>query len=88
VCNNRSYGNDETHQEHVAHDRGRPVENKVVGIRLEDPPVDFAALARSFGVHAVGPVTEAKQLAGAIAGAVRYVQEGGKPALVDVIVRA
>lgn len=33
MCNNRSYGNDEEHQEVMAKARGRPVGNKVIGIR-------------------------------------------------------
>src|SRR5439155_1432946 len=37
MFNNRTYGNDEEHQEVVAKTRGRPVENKVVGIRIDDP---------------------------------------------------
>ena len=87
VYNNRSYGNDEDHQEHVARERGRPVENKVVGIRLEDPPVDFATLARSMGVHAIGPVTKADELPKVLGDAARHVAERRKPVLVDVIAR-
>ena len=40
--NNRTYGNDEDHQDAVAKARGRPVENKVVGIRIDDPAPDSA----------------------------------------------
>ena len=35
----------------------RPVENKVFGIRIEEPEVDFATTARSFGIWSTGPVT-------------------------------
>jgi thiamine pyrophosphate-dependent acetolactate synthase large subunit-like protein len=86
VCSNRSYYNDEEHQERMAHLRGRPVENKVIGIRIEDPAVDFAANARSYGVWGVGPITEPKDLAKALSEAVQVVKEG-KPALVDVVVQ-
>ncbi len=87
VCNNRSYGNDEDHQERVAKERGRPVENKVVGIHINDPAVDFATLARSFDIRAEGPVERPEQLGKALTGAVRYVKEQQKPALVEVLVR-
>jgi thiamine pyrophosphate-dependent acetolactate synthase large subunit-like protein len=87
VCNNRSYGNDEDHQERVAKERGRPVENKVVGIHINDPAVDFATLARSFDIHAAGPVQRLDELGKTLAAAVRYVREQQKPALVDVLVR-
>ena len=83
VANNRSYFNDEEHQERVARARGRPVENRGVGQRMVDPDVDFAALARSQGVEAFGPVLEPDQVAAAMHGAVRALNEG-RPALVDV----
>ncbi|MBI2364523.1 MAG: hypothetical protein HYV01_05885 [Deltaproteobacteria bacterium] len=35
--------------------RGRPVENKIYGIRIEEPEVDFATTARSFGIGARDP---------------------------------
>ncbi len=87
VCNNRTYGNDEVHQEMVARVRGRPVENRVVGIRLEDPPVDFAGMARGFGVYAEGPIEAPPQIGPALARAVRRVKEDRQPALVDVVIR-
>ena len=47
MTNNRTYYNDEEHQEKIAIARGRPPENKVVGMRMEKPPVDFANLDES-----------------------------------------
>jgi len=41
VANNRSYFNDEVHQHRVALRRGRPVENRWVGQRLDDPAPDW-----------------------------------------------
>lgn len=49
VANNRSYFNDELHQERVALQRGRPVENKWIGQRLDGPPLDLVGLARAQG---------------------------------------
>ncbi len=83
VANNRSYFNDEEHQERVARARGRPIENRGVGQRITDPDVDFAALARSQGVEAFGPVLQPDDVASAMQGAVRALNEG-RPALVDV----
>ena len=51
VNNNGPYGNDEGHQEHMARVRGRPIENKGIGIYIEDPNTNFATLARSFDVE-------------------------------------
>jgi acetolactate synthase-1/2/3 large subunit len=84
VCSNRSYFNDEEHQERIALVRNRPVENKTIGIRIEDPNVDFGAMARTYGCWGAGPITEPKDLIKTLREAVKVVK-GGKPALVDVI---
>lgn len=83
--NNRSYGNDERHQEEVALTRERPVENKGVGIRIEDPNVDLAALAKSFSVHGEGPIDKPEELRPALERAMKVVLSG-KPALVDCVI--
>ena len=50
MYNNRTYGNDLGHQGTMARTRGRPEENKTIGIDIDDPIVDFvgwrARLAR------------------------------------------
>ncbi len=43
VANNRSFFNDELHQERVARMRNRPVENRWIGQRISEPDIDFAA---------------------------------------------
>jgi thiamine pyrophosphate-dependent acetolactate synthase large subunit-like protein len=83
VANNRSYFNDEEHQERVARTRDRPVENRWVGQRIADPDVDFATLARAHGVEGFGPVVEPDAVAPAMRSAVHALNEG-RPALVDV----
>jgi thiamine pyrophosphate-dependent acetolactate synthase large subunit-like protein len=87
MFNNRTYGNDEEHQDAVAKARGRPAENKVVGIRIDDPAPDFARIARGFGVHAEGPIERADAVGPALRRALRVVKDEGRPALVDVITR-
>jgi acetolactate synthase I/II/III large subunit len=87
MFNNRTYGNDEVHQETVAKARGRPVETKVVGIRIDEPAPDFARIAQGFGVHAEGPIDTAAAVGPALRRALRVVKDEGRPALVDVITR-
>ncbi len=84
VFSNRSYYNDEEHQERMALLRNRPVENKIYGIRIEDPAVDFTTTARSFDVWSKGPITDPNELPKVLGEALRVVK-GGKPALVDVV---
>jgi acetolactate synthase-1/2/3 large subunit len=83
--NNRSLYNSEEHAEEVARIRGRPIANKGIGTRLAEPPVDFATVARGFGIYAEGPVEEARALRPALERALKVVTEEGRAALVDVI---
>jgi thiamine pyrophosphate-dependent acetolactate synthase large subunit-like protein len=83
VANNRSYFNDEEHQERMARVRSRPVENRWVGQRLDEPPVDFAGLARTLGVEGFGPVSDPTELPKTYGAALAAIDEG-RPALVDV----
>ncbi|MBI2183368.1 MAG: thiamine pyrophosphate-binding protein [Thaumarchaeota archaeon] len=85
MLNNRSYYNDERHQEYVAEVRGRSVENRVIGIRLDDPATDFARLAESFGLYGEGPVEDPGDVAGALGRAVDVVEREGRLALVDTV---
>ena len=84
MTNNRVYYNDVEHQEKVAIHRSRPVENKLIGMEMAKPPVDFANLARSFSIHGEGPITEAEQIRPAVERAIKVIKEEKRPALVDV----
>ena len=76
VSNNKSYFNDEMHQEAIARKRGRPTENRWVGQRIDNPEIDICALAKAQGLHSIGPVSDIKHLAGAIEEGLKKVQEG------------
>jgi thiamine pyrophosphate-dependent acetolactate synthase large subunit-like protein len=54
VAKNQSPFNDELHQERVAHQRGRPIENRSVGLRMSDPPFNLAFLTEGQGVKGLG----------------------------------
>lgn len=84
VANNQSFFNDEVHQERVARMRGRPVENKWIGQRIDDPAVDIAGMARAQGALGIGPVRSADQLVAAFREALAHVDAGGI-AVIDVI---
>lgn len=87
VANNRSYFNDELHQERVAVSRGRDPRNRWVGQRIADPAPDLAALARAQGLRAWGPVTAPADLDRTLRSAVQTVRSGGST-VVDVVVGA
>jgi thiamine pyrophosphate-dependent acetolactate synthase large subunit-like protein len=83
IANNRSFYNDEVHQERVARMRDRPVENKWIGQRMSDPEIDLAAMARAQGAKAFGPITSREGLREAYREAIAAV-EAGDVAVIDV----
>src|SRR5204862_48248 len=83
VANNRSFFNDELHQERVARARNRPVENRWIGQRMADPEIDIAAMGRAQGAVGFGPITSSGELGAAFAKAIAAV-EAGQVAVVDV----
>jgi thiamine pyrophosphate-dependent acetolactate synthase large subunit-like protein len=77
VNDNSSLFNDEQHQAEVARHRGREVANNWIGMRIDEPAIDIAGLARSFGCHAVGPIVDPGDLAAAMTDAVAVARAGG-----------
>jgi thiamine pyrophosphate-dependent acetolactate synthase large subunit-like protein len=83
IANNRSFYNDELHQERMARMRSRPVENKWIGQRMADPEIDLAAMGRAQGAQGFGPISDPAKLAAALQEAIAVVDSGGV-AVVDV----
>ncbi|MGA8969576.1 MAG: thiamine pyrophosphate-binding protein [Pseudolabrys sp.] len=83
VANNRSFFNDELHQERVARVRNRPIENRWVGQRISEPDIDLASMARAQGAQGFGPVTAIRELEATFAKAIAAV-DAGHVAVVDV----
>ncbi|WP_395109693.1 thiamine pyrophosphate-binding protein [Actinomadura sp. SCN-SB] len=83
VNNNRQYGNTVEHAMRIGERRGHGGALRHVGAGLAEPPVDLAGMARSFGVWAAGPITDAGTLAERLAESVE-VASSGRPALLDV----
>ncbi len=86
VANNQSYYNDEVHQERMAVQRNRPVENKWIGQKLDNPALDLAQIARGQGFEADQPVRNLSELERALERAVEAV-EAGKCYLIDARIR-
>ncbi len=83
ISNNRSNFNDEIHQETVAKTRNRPVENRWIGQRIDDPTVSIERYAQSLGVESAGPIEKVADLVPALQHALSVV-ESGKPYLLNV----
>jgi thiamine pyrophosphate-dependent acetolactate synthase large subunit-like protein len=77
VNNNRSYFNDELHQETIARQRGRPAENRWIGQRISDPDIDLAKFAEMQGAVGIGPVDTPEGVKPAIEKGVAVLKAGG-----------
>ncbi len=84
--NNQSFYNSEEHGIEVAKFRNRPVQNAGIGTHVDDPAVDYAKMAQSFGVSAEGPVQRPADVRPALERGLKYVKEKKLPYLVDAIV--
>ncbi|MQA61259.1 MAG: thiamine pyrophosphate-binding protein [Actinophytocola sp.] len=85
MFNNRAYYNDWEHQERLARQRGTPMDRAHIGMAIDTPAPDFAAIARGFGWWAEGPVDDPDSVGEAVRRAAAHVSETGTPALVDVL---
>jgi thiamine pyrophosphate-dependent acetolactate synthase large subunit-like protein len=85
AADNRSYFNDEMHQERVAEMRQRPPQNRWIGQRIDDPRVDLVAMARAQGFDAEPPVTTVEALAKALKKGAEIVAKGGRYFIDSVI---
>jgi thiamine pyrophosphate-dependent acetolactate synthase large subunit-like protein len=85
VADNRSYFNDEMHQERVAQMRSRPPQNRWIGQRIDDPRVDLVAIARAQGFEGEDPVTTPEALAKSLKRGAEIVAKGGRYFIDSVI---
>jgi acetolactate synthase-1/2/3 large subunit len=82
--NNRAWHQETMHLKRMSGRRQRDPTTWSIGTTISDPAIDFAAMARSMGVWAEGPIDDPKALPGAIARALKVVKSG-KPALLDTL---
>ena len=84
VANNRRYGNDEVHQERMAKMRNRPMANKWIGQRIDDPPPDLVGLAKAQGLDGAGPIETLDALSAALESGLAAV-EAGRAYVLDIL---
>jgi acetolactate synthase-1/2/3 large subunit len=72
------------HLQRIANRRERQPEHATLGTLINNPNIDYAKMAQSFGVYGEGPISNPDQLGPAIARALKVVKNG-MPALVDVV---
>jgi thiamine pyrophosphate-dependent acetolactate synthase large subunit-like protein len=82
--NNRAYHQELMHVQRMADRHSRGITRAGIGTKIDDPPIDYAKLAQSMGMWAIGPITDPKDLGSAVKKAVDVVKQG-EPALVDAV---
>jgi thiamine pyrophosphate-dependent acetolactate synthase large subunit-like protein len=82
--NNRAYHQERMYIQMMAakHDRG--VERADIGTSFKDPFINYAMMAKTYGMYGDGPIGDPKDLAPALRRAIEVVKKG-EPALIDVV---
>ena len=81
--NNRAYHQEVMQVQIMADRHSRGIDRVKIGTTIDDPGIDYAKLAQSFGMYGEGPISDPKDLGPAIHRALDVVKRG-EPALVDV----
>ncbi len=85
--NNRGYHQERMFLQDMASRAGRGVENTHIGVALDNPNINYAMLAKAYGMWSTGPIENPKDLGPALKAALDVVKKG-EPALVDVVTQA
>ncbi len=86
VHNNRGYHQEVMHVQRMANRHNRGIDRTDIGTTIKDPNMDYAAMAKSMGVYAEAPVSEAHEIGPAIQRALAIVRNG-EPALIDAVMQ-
>jgi thiamine pyrophosphate-dependent acetolactate synthase large subunit-like protein len=86
VHNNRGYHQEVMHVQRMANRHNRGIDRTHIGTTIKNPDIDYAAMAKSMGVYAEGPVMEGNEIGPAISRALAVVR-GGEPALIDAVMQ-
>jgi acetolactate synthase I/II/III large subunit len=82
--NNRAYHQERMYVQDMAARTERGIDRANIGTAITDPNIDYAMLAKAYGVYGDGPIENPNDLGPAIRRAIEVVKRG-EPALVDVV---
>jgi thiamine pyrophosphate-dependent acetolactate synthase large subunit-like protein len=82
--NNRGYHQEVMFIARAAAIRNRGAENSHIGTRLIDPNIDYAQMAKAYGMYSEGPISDPKDLVPALRRGLERVRKG-EPVMIDVI---
>jgi thiamine pyrophosphate-dependent acetolactate synthase large subunit-like protein len=82
--NNRAYHQELMFLTDMAARANRGIDTARIGTGIDDPNIDYATLAKAYGIFSIGPISNPNDLGPAIKRAIEVVKRG-EPALIDVI---
>ena len=66
-------------------ERGTDEKLANIGMEIDNPPPDFATIAKGMGCYGEGPIFNGDQVGPALKRAIEFIKKEGKPALVDTV---
>jgi thiamine pyrophosphate-dependent acetolactate synthase large subunit-like protein len=84
VHNNRAYHQERMYIQMVAAKQNRGVDRADIGTSFTDPFINYAMMAKTYGMYSEGPISDPKDLGPAIKRSIERVK-AGEPALIDVL---
>jgi acetolactate synthase-1/2/3 large subunit len=82
--NNRAYHQERMYLLEMGNRWDRGIDRSDIGTALVSPNIDYASIAKGYGLYAEGPIADPKDLAPAIKRGIERVKKG-EPALLDVV---
>jgi len=82
--NNLAYHQERMYVHDMAARAERGIDRASIGTAITDPDIDYATMAKAYGMYGAGPIENPKDLGPAIRKAIEVVKRG-EPALVDVV---
>lgn len=82
--NNRAYHQERMYVQDMAARAERGIDRASIGTSITDPNIDYATMAKAYGMHSTGPIENPNELGPAIRSAIEVVKRG-EPALIDVV---
>jgi acetolactate synthase-1/2/3 large subunit len=82
--NNRAYHQELMYVQMVGNKRDRGLGRADIGTTIKDPNIDYAMMAKAYGMYGEGPISDPKDLGPAIRRGIERVKKG-EPALLDVV---
>ena len=84
VHNNRAYHQELMYLQQQCAARNRGADRAPIGTTITDPNIDYAQMARAYGMYAQGPIENPNDLGPALQRRIERIK-AGEPALIDVV---